>query len=98
MAITTRRSKGSSLTYNEMDDNFDAIAPRTSNTGAVQVPAGTTTERTSSPILGEFRYNTSLNIFEGYQNGAWQAFASGSGGEVNQNAFSEFTVSGQSTI
>ena len=98
MAVTLRRNKGSSLTYDEMDDNFDAIAPRTSNTGAVQVPAGTTSERTSSPIAGELRYNISLNVFEGYQNGAWQTFAAGSGGEVNQNAFSEFQVSGQSTI
>ena len=30
MAITKRGDKGSALTYNEMDDNFDAIAPQTS--------------------------------------------------------------------
>ena len=98
MAITTRRDKGSALTYDEMDDNFEAIAPRDSETGSVQIPAGTTTERTASPQAGMLRYNSSSNVFEGYQSGAWQTLALGSGGEINQNAFSEIQVSGQATV
>ena len=98
MAITTRRDKGSALTYDEMDDNFEAIAPRDSETGSVQIPKGTTSERTASPQAGMLRYNSSSNVFEGYQSGAWQTLALGSGGEINQNAFSEIQVSGQATV
>ena len=100
MAITKRSDKGSALTYNEMDDNFDAIAPRTSATGAIEIPAGTTSDRPSNPDAGMFRYNTSLNSFEGYSSGAWGAIAGGGGGggDVNQNAWSEFVVSGQATV
>lgn len=35
-------------------------------TGAFQVPEGTTAQRPSSPQVGEIRYNTSTNQFEGY--------------------------------
>jgi len=100
MAIIKRNDKGSALTYDEMDDNFDAIAPRTSATGSIQIPAGTTAERDASPQPGYLRYNVSLNSFEGYQNGAWSGIGSGgtSGGDVNQNAFSSIAVSGQGTI
>lgn len=46
-------------------------------TGGVVVPAGTTGQRGSS-TLGNIRYNSTTGLFEGY-NGAWTAFASGSG-------------------
>lgn len=45
--------------------------------GGVVVPAGTTGQRGTS-TLGNFRYNSTTGLFEGY-NGAWTAFASGSG-------------------
>jgi hypothetical protein len=99
MAITKRIDKGSSLTYQEMDDNIDAIAPRTSATGSVQIPAGTTAQRDGSPTNGYLRYNTQLNQFEGYINGGWGGLGGGGGsGDPNQNAFSNFAVSGQTTI
>ena len=100
MSITKRSDKGSALTYNEMDDNFDAIAPRDSATGAIQIPAGTSAEQPAAPATGMFRYNTSLNSFEGYSGGVWGAVGSGGagGGQVNQNAFSEFIVSGQTNV
>ena len=69
MSITKRSDKGSALTYNEMDANFDAIAERTSSTGSIIVPAGDTSSRDTSPVNGYFRYNSSLNTFEGFQNG-----------------------------
>lgn len=99
MSITKRITKGSSLTYQEMDDNIEAIAPRTSATGSVQIPAGTTAQRDGSPLAGYLRYNNQLNQFEGYTT-SWGALAGGGGGggEVNQNAFSNFAVSGQTTI
>ena len=52
----------------------DPVIP---GTGGVVVPAGTTGQRGTS-TLGNFRYNSSTGLFEGY-NGAWTAFASGSG-------------------
>jgi len=38
-------------------------------TGEVQLPAGTTSQRTTSPVTGMVRYNTTLKAYEGYQNG-----------------------------
>ena len=52
----------------------DPVLP---GTGGVVVPAGTTGQRGSS-TLGNIRYNSTTGLFEGY-NGAWTAFASGSG-------------------
>jgi len=54
-----------------------ATDPVIPGTGGVVVPAGTTGQRGTS-TLGNFRYNSSTGLFEGY-NGAWTAFASGSG-------------------
>ena len=48
----------------------NAVLP---GTGGVVVPAGTTGERGTSS-LGNFRYNTTTNVFEGY-NGVWNPFA-----------------------
>ena len=42
-----------------------------SGTGQVQLPAGTTGQRTGSPTNGMIRYNTSEGSFEGYIGGAW---------------------------
>ena len=39
-------------------------------TGGMIVPIGTTAQRTPNSN-GNFRYNTDLNIFEGYTNGVW---------------------------
>jgi len=48
----------------------NAVLP---GTGGVVVPAGTTGQRGTSS-LGNFRYNTTTNLFEGY-NGTWNSFA-----------------------
>ena len=98
MSITKRSDKGSALTYQEMDDNFDAIAPRTSASGSVKIPAGDTSERDATAENGMFRYNESLNAFEGYQNGAWQGIGGVGSGDVNQNAFSIISVAGQNNV
>ena len=52
----------------------DPILP---GTGGVVVPAGTTGQRGTS-TLGNIRFNSTTGLFEGF-NGAWTAFASGSG-------------------
>jgi len=42
-----------------------------SGTGQVKLPAGTTGERSGSPVNGMIRYNSSLSQFEGYGAGQW---------------------------
>jgi hypothetical protein len=44
---------------------------KTSATGSALLPVGTTAQRDGSPVEGAFRYNSDLDIFEGYSNGAW---------------------------
>jgi len=38
-------------------------------TGEVQLPSGTTAQRSASPTNGMVRYNTTIGAFEGYKNG-----------------------------
>lgn len=42
-----------------------------SGTGQVKLPAGTTAQRSGSPVNGMIRYNSDESGFEGYQAGAW---------------------------
>ena len=82
--VATRTILGTTSQIAVTDGNFvnspviaiasDPILP---GTGGVVVPAGTTGQRGSS-TLGNIRYNSTTGLFEGY-NGAWTAFASGSG-------------------
>jgi hypothetical protein len=46
------------------DINFDI-------TGSVKLPVGTTAQRTGTLTGGELRFNSSLNIFEGYNGTDW---------------------------
>jgi hypothetical protein len=74
-SITLRSVKGSPLTNNEVDSNFNSLnvykVELTDSTGSIIVPAGTTAERDSSPLNGYFRYNTDDNKFEAYVNNQW---------------------------
>ena len=64
-------------------------------TDSIKVSAGTTAQRNSSPVNGMFRYNTTTNEFEGYQNNAWGAIGGG-GTTVNNNADNRI-ITGSST-
>jgi len=82
--VSTRTILGTANQIDVTDGNFVnspviAIAsdPVIPGTGGVVVPAGTTGQRGTS-TLGNFRFNSTTGLFEGY-NGAWTAFASGSG-------------------
>lgn len=46
------------------------------STDAIQLPAGTTAQRPSSPVDGMQRYNSTLNTMEAYVNGAWESVPS----------------------
>ena len=53
-------------------DTFTSTGDGTfSGTGQVKLPAGTTAQRSGSPVDGMLRYNTDLDSFEGYVDGIW---------------------------
>ena len=82
--VSTRTIFGTVNQIDVTDGNFvnspviaiasDAVLP---GSGGIVIPAGTTGQRGSS-TLGNIRYNSTTGLFEGF-NGAWTAFASGSG-------------------
>ena len=53
--------------------------PSTGVTGAANVPAGTTAQRPAE-VTGQFRFNTTLGKFEGYNGSAWGAVGGGATG------------------
>ena len=58
-------------------------------TTALELPDGTTGQRPGSPVNGMIRYNTTLNTFEGYKNGAWGAIGGGATGGSSDDIFYE---------
>jgi hypothetical protein len=44
-------------------------------TGELGLPAGTTAQRTGTPVVGDIRYNTTLGVFEGYGAAGWAPLA-----------------------
>ena len=72
-------------------------------TSSLTIPSGTTAQRDGSPAVGMFRHNSTLNQFEGYNNGAWGAIGGGAGAtgggtdevffELDQTATTSYTLS-----
>ena len=72
-------------------------------TSSLTIPSGTTAQRDNSPAVGMFRHNSTLNQFEGYNNGAWGAIGGGAGAtgggtdevffESDQTATTSYTLS-----
>ncbi len=71
-------------------------------TSSLTIPSGTTAQRDGSPAVGMFRHNSTLNQFEGYNNGAWGAIGGGAGStgggtdevffESDQNVTTNYTL------
>lgn len=59
-----------------------------SGTGEIQIPTGTTAQRSGSPVTGMIRYNSSLSQYEGYNGSAWVLL----GGAVVSNDTSTATA------
>lgn len=57
-------------------------------TGAVQIPVGTTAQRPTG-TTGDFRYNSSITKFEGYNGTAWGAVGGGATGGGSDDIFVE---------
>ena len=53
-------------------------------TGALTLPSGTTDQEPGTPVAGMFRFNTSTNVFEGYNGTAWGPIG---GGNSTANGF-----------
>lgn len=60
-----------------------------SGTGQLDLPAGTTAQRSGSPNSGMIRFNTTLTQFEGYNGTAWGAIGGGAGGGGSDRVFYE---------
>lgn len=65
-------------------------------TRSVQIPAGTTAQRPSSPKTGETRWNTDSIALETWTGSAW--LQAGSGGGLSDGDKGDVTVSGSGTI
>ena len=67
-------------TAGELEDDanftFDGTNMVVSTTGAIQVPNGTTAQRPSA-VTGQFRFNSTLTQFEGYDGSAWGKIGGG---------------------
>jgi len=57
-------------------------------TDSITLPKGTTAQR-GSAVDGKFRFNTTLNQFEGYSNSAWGAVGGGATGGGSDQVFIE---------
>ena len=68
---------------------LNARVSKSSSTGSALVPVGTTAQRDGTPSQGYFRFNTSLNQFEGYNGTAWGAVGGGATGGANNPVFYE---------
>lgn len=72
------------------------VVGKTGNTGSAIVPSGTTAQRDGSPTNGYFRYNSDLDSFEGYVDGAWGGVGGAQAGGViyenNQTVTASYTM------
>lgn len=77
--------------------NNDAVFE---STNAIKVPVGTEAQRTGTPAVGLFRYNSDTNSFEGYSNTGWGSIGGGATGGVGSAAFweNDITITQNYTI
>jgi len=80
---TTTRASGKFTTL-AANGNVDFTS-----TGYILIPSGTTAQRPVSPVVGEMRYNTTTNQFEGYANGTWGQLGGGATGGGGDQVFVE---------
>lgn len=60
-----------------------------SGTGQLDLPTGTTAQRSGSPNAGMIRFNTTLSTFEGYNGTAWGSIGGGATGGGSDQVFWE---------
>jgi len=84
---TTKKITGTNLLAGYVSKN--------STTGAASMPSGTTAQRPSG-ALGMFRHNSTLDQFEGYNDGEWGALAGG--GELSKITYEFIATAGQTSF
>jgi len=68
----------------DANGNFSLVS-----TGSIDVPSGTTAQRTGTPNGGMIRFNTTLSQYEGYDGSAWASIGGGATGGGSDNVFYE---------
>jgi hypothetical protein len=68
--ISTAKLADDAVTTPKIVDNISLDGTET-----MKVPTGTTAQRPSSPVVGNFRFNTTLNFLEQYTSDGWTAIA-----------------------
>ena len=61
-------------------------------TGAVRIPSGTTSERATSAIKGQLRYNTSTNKLEYYNGSTYKSVTANGTVTITQDSFTGTAV------
>ena len=71
-----------------------------SGTGVLDIPVGTTAQRPGSANTGMFRYNSTLNQFEGYSSTGWGAIGGGAGatGGIASGVQNEVFIENDQTV
>ena len=67
----------------ELDTEVTNKVVQTSATGAAVIPTGTTIQRPVSPVEGQFRRNSELGQWEGYDGAQWSGIGGASSGGGN---------------
>ena len=65
---------------------------------ALKLPSGTTAQRPTSPSTGEWRYNTTTNLVEFWDGGAWRDLQSENIPPINSEHFIAVTWTGDGTV
>jgi hypothetical protein len=94
--VSTSQTVSSTAITGTVNDATLAVT----STDAILVPVGTTTQRPFTGVEGYIRYNSTLDRFEGYANGAWGQLGAGATGGGADNVFVEnsLTVTTDYTI
>jgi hypothetical protein len=94
---------GAGKTLNVSGTFVSTVDLTMTGTGQIKVPAGTDAQKSGSPSAGMFRFNTTINRFEGYNGSSWGSLggASGAGGnaifyENGQTVTASYTISSNS--
>ena len=69
---------GSGYSYVNVGTGVSVVGIATfATTSHIRIPVGTTGQRPSTALAGDFRYNSTEDEFEGYSDGAWGAIGGG---------------------
>lgn len=86
--IVSFKPRGLSDGYTKAEANAKYVNITDSTfTKSAEVPTGTTAQRPTSPSTGMFRFNTSLQSFEGYNGSVWGSVGGGATGSAGEQVF-----------